>query len=140
MISVKNRIRTEVLTILDLPGNEVKRMRTIIRSQPDLFDKYGTYLDVFITDLRKKSFKTSHQTESDLNTLLYVRLAEILAIGISKGFFRRMDPLIAARALVSTIESLASDMIERFDKEEIKEKFNQVEQLFVDGMLSIPEP
>lgn len=140
MISVKDRIRTDVLAILDLPGDEIKRMRAIIRSQPELFDKYDTCLDVYVTELRKKAFKTSHQRENDLNTLLYVKLAEILAMGISKGLFRRVDPLIAARSLISTIESLASDMIEQIDKEEIKEKFYKVEQFFVDGLLSVSEP
>jgi hypothetical protein len=140
MLLIGDRIREDVLVLLDLPGGEVNRMRTIIRSQPELFDKYSTCLDVYATELRKNESDAFCQQEDALNVLLYVRLAEILAMGVSKGLYRRVDPLVAARALISTIESLAFDMIGQLDKEEAKEESYKVERLFVDGLLGVSEP
>jgi hypothetical protein len=139
LVNIRNRIRKDLLNLLDLPGNEVKRMRTIIRSQPELFDKYDAFLDVYIMELRKKQTDISYRYSGDLNALLYVRLAEILAMGISRGLFRRVDPLITAQALISMIETLAFEMVGKFNKERAKEKFYKVEQLFVDGLLSVQD-
>jgi len=48
-----------------------------------------------------------------------------------------VDPLITAQALGAVIETLALEMATHFDKENAVDKFAKVEQLFVDGLLTV---
>ena len=83
--------------------------------------------------LSRKQGKESFKSDLD------AKLGQLLENGIDKGIFRQVDPKIAMQAITSTIETLAFEITGRFDKVVAMERFEKVEQLFVNGLLQPEE-
>ena len=137
MVSTRERIWADLFAILDSPGDPVQRIRHFIRSMPDLVEKYATFIKVKVSELGRMGSKAAHLNDDNYNAAMDARVAEIIAVGISQGRFRRVDALVAAQALGAILETQAFRMAGHFDKDEAVENSIKVEQLFVEGLLAV---
>jgi len=125
--------------ILDAPGTEVERLTSFFRNSPILLEEHAEFIRLYVSELGTRGAKLSKRREKEnFDAVLNTRLEQLLVAGIRKGIFRRVDPAITTKAIHSTIETLAFEIAGRFDKAEVKDMFDKVEQLFIGGLL-LPE-
>jgi len=125
--------------ILDAPGTEVDRLTNFIRHMPTLLEEQAEFIKLYVSELGTKGAKLSTRPQREnFDAELNTRLQQLLEDGIRKGIFRRVDPVITTKAINSTIETLAFEIAGRFDKAEVKDMYDKVEQLFIGGLL-LPE-
>lgn len=125
--------------ILDAPGTEVERLTNYIRYSPVLLEEQAEFIKLYVSELGTKGAKLSKRPQMEnFDAVLNTRLQQLLEAGIRKGIFRSVDPAITTKAIHSTIETLAFEIAGRFDKAEVKDMFDKVEQLFIGGLL-LPE-
>jgi TetR/AcrR family transcriptional regulator len=130
------RIIYRLTAILDAQGTEVERLTNFIRSASTLLEEHAPFIKLYVSELGMRGAKLSKRPEKEnLNTILNVRLERVLEDGICKGYFRRVDPTITAKAINSTIETLGFELAGQFDKVVATDIFVKVEQLFVGGLL-----
>ncbi|MBN2180596.1 MAG: TetR/AcrR family transcriptional regulator [Sedimentisphaerales bacterium] len=137
--SCGDRILRALKTILDEPGTEAERLTNFIRSSSTLLEEHSLFIKLYVSELGTRGVKLSKIREKEnIDTIINDGLEQILKDGISKGYFRRVDPAITAKAINSTIETLGFEMASQFDKAVATDMFAKVEQLFVGGLL-LPE-
>jgi AcrR family transcriptional regulator len=134
--SCAERIITDLSAILDVPGDEVDRLRTFIRRQPALLAEHAEFIKVYVSEFGTRGAKVSKKQEADqFHFILDAKLAQLLEAGMAKGVLRRVDPALTAKALHSILETLAFEMAGDFDKAKATDAFTKVEQLFLEGLL-----
>ncbi len=137
--SCGEKIIEALVAILDAPGTEVERLTSFIRHASTLLEEHANFIKLYVSELGTRGAKLSKQQEKkNFDAMLNVRLEKILEDGIRNGHFRRVDPVITAKAINSVIETLGFEMAGQFDKAVATVMFAKVEQLFVDGLL-LPE-
>ena len=133
------RIIDTLMVIVEAPGTEVERLTRFIRHTPVLLEENAAFIKLYVTELGTRGAKLSSQRDKEnYDAVLNVKLEQLLEDGMRKGLFRRVDPVIAVKAIISTIETLAFEIADQFDKAAATEMFEKVEQLFVGGLL-LPE-
>jgi len=94
---------------------------------------------LYVAELGTRGAKISKNRDmDDFHILLDTALQQLITNGIRKGVFRKVDPKIATLAINSTIETLAFESVEYFNKTAVTEMFDKVEQFFIDVLL-LPE-
>jgi len=133
------KIVGSMTSILDAPGTEVERLTSFFRNSPILLEEHAEFIKLYVSELGMRGAKLSKRPQKEnIDAVLNTRLQQLLEAGISKGVFRHVDPVVTTKAIHSTIEALAFEVAGRFDKAEVKDMFDKVEQLFVGGLL-LPE-
>jgi AcrR family transcriptional regulator len=133
------KIVGSMTSILDAPGTEVELLTNFIRYSPVLLEEHAEFIKLYVSELGMRGAKLSKRPQKEnIDAVLNTRLQQLLEAGISKGVFRHVDPVVTTKAIHSTIEALAFEVAGRFDKAEVKDMFDKVEQLFVGGLL-LPE-
>ncbi len=134
--SCGERIIETLVAIIDAPGTEVERLTNFIRYAGTLLEEHAQFIKLYVSELGYRGAKLSkQQKKKNFDAILNVRLEQILEDGIRKGFFRRVDPAITAKAINSIIETLGFEMAGQFDKVVATDMFAKVEQLFIEGLL-----
>ena len=132
------RIVHEFSQTLDGPGNERVRLAAFIRKQPEIQEKHGELIKLYVAEFGIRGSKLSRiNDQTRLREMLNSKLAQLIEEGMRKGLFRAVDPVIAAKALGSTLETLIFETTGHFSRDAITEMFNRVEQLFLDGLLAV---
>jgi len=137
--SCGERIVGTLVAILDAPGTEVERLTNFIRYSPVLLEEHAEFIKLYVSELGIRGSKLSKRPQREnFDAVLNTKLQQLLEAGIRKGIFRRVDPAITTKAINSTMEALAFEVAGRFDKAEVKDMYDKIEQLFVGGLL-LPE-
>ncbi len=135
------RFLQEILEILDGQGNAMERLRAFILYQPEFQQRHGEIIKLYVSEFGAKGSKLSRiRDENKVNEVLNSKITVIIEQGIDGGFFRPVDPAIAAKSLIAIIETLVFETTGRFDRGEITEMFKKVEQLFLGGLLVAVNP
>lgn len=135
--SFGEKILGEIAEILDGPGNEADRLVAFIRYQPQLQEKYSEVIKLHASVFDTRNIASSKiRDESRVKEILNSKLTQLIEKGIEKSLFRAVDPVITAKAIGSTIETLAFEIAGRFDKAKVTETFKKVEQLFMGVLLT----
>jgi len=137
--SCGERIIETLVAVLDTPGTEVERLTNFIRYAGTLLEEHAQFIKLYVSELGTRGAKLSKQQErKDFDAILNSKMELLLEDGIRKGYFRRVDPYITAKAINSVIETLSFELAGQFDKVVAEEMFAKVEQLFIEGLL-LPE-
>ena len=137
--SCGERIVGTLIAILDAPGTEVERLTSFFRYSPILLEEHAEFIKLYVSELGTRGAKLSKRPQKEnFDVVLDTSLEQLLEAGIRKGVFRRVDPAITTRVISSTMETLAFEIAGRYDKAEVKDMFDKVEQLFIGGLL-LPE-
>jgi AcrR family transcriptional regulator len=122
--------------IIDGSGSEVERLRAFIRYQPELLEEHADFIKLYVSQLGQRSHKLSRtRKENSPGNVLDSKVEQVIKAGIDKGMFRPVDPAIAAKAISSTLETIAFETAGLVDKAGLTDIFRKVEQLFLDGLL-----
>lgn len=134
--SCAQRIIADLLAVLDGPGSEREHLASLIRLQPKILAEHAEFIRMYVSEVGLREAGPSRVSASDdFDSVLNAKLAQLVASGIEKGMFRRVDPLITAKAIVSLMRTLGFEIAGRFDRNEVTETFAKVERLFLDGLL-----
>lgn len=126
----------EFSEVLDGPGNEAKRLSGFFKYQPELQQKHGEVIKLFIYELGIKGMKVSEISEQNrVHKILNSKIAHLIQSGIKKGLFRTVDPEITAKAIVSAVETLIFETVGNTDKTKAAEMFQKLDQLFLGSLL-----
>lgn len=133
------RIVGDLTVILDGPGDEVDRLRTFIRRQPALLEEHAEFIKVYVSEFGIRGAKVSKANgKNEFHAILHAKLESLLKAGIAKGLFRRVDPVVAAKAIHSILETVAFEMAGNFDMATATDTSAKIEQLLLGGLL-LPE-
>ena len=133
------RIISVLSSIIDGPGSELERLRAFIRYTPELLEETGDFIKLYVSQFGQRSHKLARkQNENVPGKVLDSKIERVIKAGIDKGMFRPVDPTIAAKAIISTLETIAFETAGLVDKAGLTEISRKVEQFFIDGLL-MPE-
>lgn len=136
MDSFGERITGTILAIFDGAGDEAERLTEFFQHLPTLMEEHAEFIKLYVSELGTKGAKFSkRQEKEDLDAVLNSRLEQLIRAGTSKGIFRPVNPVFTARAINSTIETLAFEIADQFDKVAATDMFKQVEKLFLEDLL-----
>lgn len=134
------RITNNLVAVLDAPGTEAERLANYFRSLPGELEEHTLLLRLYISEMGVRSVRLARDPgRPQGTTLMTAKVRDLVAAGIRKGCFRQVHPDIVALAINSTVETLAFDMAEHFDRAKATYLFEQVERFFLDGLLKLPE-
>jgi len=131
------RVMDDIMAILDGPGDEVERLRSLFRSQPRWMGKHAAFLKLHFAELAPPTAgrSRSERAKDEFRTVADARVSQLIASGIAKGRFRKVDPLTAAKAIHAFMESMVFEIAGDFNEQEVVDIFAKAEQLFLDGLL-----
>ena len=133
------RIISVLSSIIDGPGNELERLRAFIRYTPELLEETGDFINVYVSQLGQRSHKLAKERNGDLpDKVLDLKLERLIKAGIDNRMFRPVDPAIATKAIISTMETIAFETAGLVNKAGLTDITRKVEQFFIDGLL-VPE-
>jgi len=133
------RIIGGLSSIIDGSGSEVERLRAFIRYQPELLEEHGDFIKLYVSQLGQRSHKLAKtRNENGPGKVLDSKVEQVIKAAIDKGLFRPVDPAIAAKAILSTMETIVFESAGLVDKAGLTDISRKVEQLFIDGLL-MPE-
>ena len=137
MATNTKRVMDDIMAILDGPGDEVERLRSLFRSQPKWMGRHAAFLKLHFAEigLCTAGRSRSEMAKDEFRTVTDAKVSQLIASGIKKGMFRTVDPLTAAKAIHAFMESMVFEIAGRFDEEEVVNVFTKAEQLFLDGLL-----
>ena len=132
----EEKIYEELSQLLDIPGTAKQRLKAFINYHPDFQSRHSAITRLYISELGITAAKMSKFTKPDrIQQFLNAKISEIITEGIDEGVFRAVDPEIATKCLLSTIETLIFETSETLCKENSIEIFEKVETLFLNGLL-----
>lgn len=137
--SYGERIISELQAVLDGPGDEVERLRRFIRHQAEMQERYAEFIKLYVSELGTCGAKLTRAGGADrLHSVMHTRMEQLIRSAMEKGLLRRVDPVIASKAIHSILETLAFEVAGHFDRSEAVDMCSKVEHLFLDGLL-LPE-
>ena len=137
--SCGEKITSTLIAVLDSPGTEVECLTNFIRYLPTLLEEHTDFIRMYVSELGTRGAMLSKKRATDTSkAALNAKLEKLLENGIRKGIFRQVDPRITMQAITSIIETLAFEIVGRFNKKEAIDMFDKVEKLVVRGLL-LPE-
>lgn len=137
MASNTQKIIADILAILDGPGDEVERLRTLFRRQPELMEGHAAFIKFHFAEVGCYTAGRMQKgtPKDEFRIVLDARLSQLIASGVENNRFRAVDPMVTAKAIHAFMESMAFEIAGRFDKEAVVDVFAKAEQLFLDGLL-----
>lgn len=133
----KERVLQELTTSLQGTGSPVERLRYFVRCQAEVLIRNGDFIRLYVavTGQRAHDLCAANQQDRDFREVLGTELARVIQLGIDQGMFRPVHADLAAKAMMSTLETLAFEDVDSHQPQILKETFAQVEALFIDGLL-----
>jgi AcrR family transcriptional regulator len=131
------KVLAEVLAIIEGPGDEAERLRTLFRQQPELLGRHAAFIKLHFAEVGRYSADRMRKgtPKYEFHAVLDAKMSGLIASGIEKGLFRAVDPMVTAKAIHAFMESIVFEISDRIDADVVAEIFVQAEQLFVDGLL-----
>lgn len=134
------RITENLVAALDAPGTEAERLANYLRSLPGQIEEHALLLRLYISEVGVRRARLARDPgRPQGEPLIAEKVRDLVAAGIRKGSFRRVHPDVVALAINSTVETLALDMAEQFDRTKAAYLFEQAERFFLDGLLTPQE-
>ena len=100
-----HQFRNELISALEIPGDEVDRIRSYVSAKGRIFENNRPLLRLFFAETRNASFDFKTSLDVEIRTMydsIIQNLAAVFESGIKGGLFRRlMEPYYLAVALDS---------------------------------------
>lgn len=133
----KGWVLDELRGALHGEGSPVECLRHMIRYQPVILERHGEFLRLYVAEMGQRANKlcAAEPDDRDFHDVIETEMAQVIQAGIDQGYFRRVDARITAKALISTLETLAFEGVDSLRQESEQGAYRQVEALFIDGLL-----
>jgi len=138
MASNTQEIMADILGILDGPGNEVERLRTLFRRQPEIMEEHAAFIKLHFAEVSSYTAERAQKgtPKDEFRVVLDAKVSALIASGVEKGLFRDVDPMVTAKAIHAFMESTAFEVAGRFDKAAVVDLLAKAEQFFLGGLLA----
>jgi AcrR family transcriptional regulator len=129
------QVLTKFVEILEGSGKEDEKLSKFFRYQPEFQQQHGEVIKLYVYELGLKGAAiTSINKKNSVRDILVSKLTQLIKDGIQKDLFRTVDPVITAKAIVSSGETLTFETAGT-DKANIVNMFRNLEHLFLEGLL-----
>jgi len=131
------RIEESFLPILDDPDlNEVQKISKYIKNCTKVIEENLDFLRVYVGHYGSSAVVNSAEeaTESS-KELIGSKVVKIIESGIAKGVFNEVSPDVGAMAINAALESFALNSSMDFDKEQVRQKVDEIEKFFMGALL-----
>ncbi len=136
IVSSAERIKEEFSRILESEGSVKARLAAFIRHQPEFQEHFGQIIRLYVSEFGVKGSKlTKLRDTTQVHEYLCEKIAKMIETGIKEGYYRDVDPFIAAKSLLSVMETVTYETIGNLGREEVAGMFKKIEHLFLDGLL-----
>jgi len=126
-----------VLSALDGPGDEQRRLSLFICLHTRVVREHGTAFQLYLMESQGRCLPgprvEAHKKEIDRR--IVAQLSAVIAAGIHKGLFRNIDPVIAARCLFASLEPFVLGAIENPQAVDLEADLKKIETVFFRGLL-----
>jgi len=123
-----------VLDALDGPGDEGEKLARFIRVHERIAVEQAVAIQLYLLESRGRYLPGPkvEAKKKEIDEQVISRLSDVIAAGVRKGLFNNIDPLIAAKCLQATLESMILADPQGID---LREDLNKVEAVFFRGIL-----
>ena len=126
-----------VLPALDGPGDERQKLARFIRMHERIPVEQGAGIRLYLLESRGRCLPGPrvNAKKKEIDERVVSRLSEVIAAGIRKGLFNDVDPVIAAKCLSVTLESMIVTAIAEPQAANLKRDLKKVEAVFFKGIV-----
>ncbi len=126
-----------VLPALEDPGDERYRLSLFIRLHARIVREQAAALRLYLLESRGRCLPGPRieAKKKEIDQRIIVPLSNVIAAGVRKGLFNNLDPVIAAKCLSASLETLILAAIEDLQTADLEADLKKVEAVFFKGIL-----
>lgn len=126
-----------VLPALDGPGDERQRVSRFIRLHDRIPTQHGDSIRLYLLESGGRCLPGPRvqAKKKELDQQIVSRLSEVIAAGMRKGLFNDIDPVVAARCLQTTLESMILAAVAEPETVNLKSDLRKIEAVFFKGLV-----
>jgi TetR/AcrR family transcriptional regulator len=126
-----------LLAALDGPGDEREKLARFIQVHEWIVVEQAVAIQLYLLENRGRYLPGPkvEAKKKEMDGRMISRLSEVLAAGVRKGLFNDIDPVITARCLLATLESMILSSAADPDAGRLKRNLKEVELLFFRGIV-----
>jgi AcrR family transcriptional regulator len=125
-----------ILPALDGPEDEWEKLSRFIRLHEGIIREQGPALRLYVLESGGRCLPGPRveAKKKEIDEQIVSRLSEVIAAGISKGLINDVDPVIAAKCLSASLESLILAAVGTPQATNVGEDLRKIETLFLRGL------
>jgi TetR/AcrR family transcriptional regulator len=126
-----------VLAALDGPGDERQRLGRFIQQHERIAAEQAAGIRLYLSESRGGHLAGPRveATKKEIDERIASSLSAVIRAGIRKGLFNTVDPVIAARCLSATLESMILAAAADPQGSDLKTDLEKVEAVFFNGIV-----
>jgi len=125
------------LPTLEGPGDERQRLARFIRMHERIPAEQAAAIRLFLLEIRGRYLAGARveAKKKEIDEGIVLRLSAVIAAGVRKGLFNEIDPVIAAKCLSATLESMILAAVANPRAVHLKSDLKKVEAVFFKGIV-----
>jgi len=126
-----------VLPALDGSGDERQKLGRFIRMHERIPVEQGAAIRLYLLESRGRCLPGPRveAKKKEIDERVVSRLSAVIAAGVRKGLFHDIDPVIAAKCLSATLESMILAAVAEPQAANLKRDLKKVEAVFFKGIV-----
>lgn len=126
-----------VMPALEGPGDERQRLSQFIRLHELIAKEQATGIRLYLLECRSRHLPQQkvETRKKEIDAHVYDGLARVIASGVRKGLFNKIDPQIAAQCLSASLQAITLSAVEDSQTADLPAKLKKVEALFFKGLV-----
>ena len=126
-----------ILPTLDGPGDERQKLSRFIRMHERIPVEQGAAIRLYLLESRGRCLPGPRVEvkKKEIDQRVVSRLSAVIAAGAHKGLFHAIDPVIAAKCLSATLESMILAAVAEPQAASLKRDLKKVEAVFFKGLV-----
>ena len=126
-----------ILPTLDGPGDERQKLSRFIRMHERIPVEQGAAIRLYLLESRGRCLPGPRveAKKREIDERVVSRLSAVIAAGVHKGLFHAIDPVIAAKCLSATLESMILAAVAEPQAASLKRDLKKVEAVFFKGLV-----
>jgi AcrR family transcriptional regulator len=129
-----------ILPALEGSRREPQKVADFIRLHEQLVCEHRAAIQLFLLERRGQYLPGPRiaAKKKEFDARLTRRLAEVIAAGVRKGLFNRLDPRVTAKCLAATLEAAVLAAVENPAQADLEADLRGIEEVFFKGLVKRP--
>jgi TetR/AcrR family transcriptional regulator len=126
-----------VMPALEGPGDERHRLSQFIRLHTRIAQEQAEAIRLYLLESRGRYLPRPRveAKKKELDAQTIARLADVIAAGVRHGHFNHVDPVVAARCLAASLQSITLAAVEDPQGTDLSAELKKVEAVFFQGLV-----
>ncbi len=126
-----------VLSALEGPGDERQKLARFIGLHERIVREQATTLRLYLLESRGRYLPGAHVAakKKEFDARVLGRLAEVIAAGVRRRRFNKVDPMMAAFSLKATLETLVLAAVAEPQAPDLSADLKKIETIFFRGLV-----